>query len=279
MEESVKAYAKINIGLHVVKKTKKNYHKLDMIMCPIDLCDDLYFSESDDVVVEMDESICETKKNLCYKIARYLKGVYNVDKGIKIKIEKNIPSGAGLGGGSADGAAVLKFLNKYWNLKLSNKKLKKIGVRFGCDIPFFIDNKISRVSGLGEKVKKLKIKEFDKPIILIVPPFKMETKEVYQNFDEYRENWIPNTIENLKNGIIEPFNDLEATVNKLTNNKIESIINTINKKIDIKFAMTGSGSVIVGYLDNELTAEELIDVQNSLSDCKIILSSLKMYTY
>ena len=80
MKEIVKSYAKINLGLHVIKKTRKNYHKLQMIMAEIDLYDEIIFEENDDVVVIMDNNICAMENNLCYKIACYLKEKYSSNK-------------------------------------------------------------------------------------------------------------------------------------------------------------------------------------------------------
>ena len=181
MKELVKSYAKINLGLEVVKKTKKNYHKLKMIMTLIDLYDEIIFSEGEDLVVTTDNKVCRMEDNLCYKVALYLKELYKIKKGIHIHINKKIPDGGGLGGGSSNAAAVISFLNTYWNLHLSKRKCKKIGFKFGCDIPYFFERGTAYVRGYGEKVKPLKKQLEEDDIIVVIPKFKMSTKDVFEN--------------------------------------------------------------------------------------------------
>lgn len=282
MKEIVKSYAKINLGLHVVKKTRKNYHKLQMIMTEIDLYDEIIFEENNDIIVIMDNDICSMENNLCYKVANYLKDRYNVRTGIKITINKNIPDGGGLGGGSSNAAVVLKYLNKMWNLNLRKKHLMKIGYKFGCDIPFFIEGGIKKVEGYGERLKTLKIKPIHDEILLIVPDFKNSTSEVFGNHCVFCKNRIKKLLKALKqrdyyNFI---FNDLEEAANKVSDNKIYSIK---KKLIDIGVihnVMSGSGSTIVCFFSRN---EDILVYQNKLKNefgnYKIIKSKLKMYSY
>ena len=253
MIDKVRAYGKVNIGLHVVKKKKNGYHLLDMIMSEIDICDEIEFYECDALRVEMYPEICEEKDNLCYKVAKYIKEKYSISKGIKIVIRKNIPSGAGLGGGSSDAASVLMFLNKYWNLKLSTSSLKKIGASFGKDIPFFICGGLARVKGEGEKLSTIKKELKENNIALIVPKVKIGTKEVFSNFVDFRKSRIKDLLKALKKEEIQNFvfNDLTDTTNFLTNGLIECIKEKLNA-FNIRSTMTGTGTVVVGFCDGKV---------------------------
>ncbi len=281
MKEKIKSYAKVNLGLHVVRKTKNNYHKLKMVMTEIDLCDEIIFEECDDVIVEMDKKICSMENNLCYKIANYLKEKYNIEKGIRITIKKNIPDGGGLGGGSSNAAVVLKYLNDYWKINLKRNKLIEEGGKFGCDIPFFVINDISKVTGYGEKVKPLKIKPQNDKIILIIPNFKNSTKIVFENHKIFKKNNIKSLIKGLKRENYKKylFNDLENAANFVSDNKIMSIKKEV-EKIGVKCClMTGSGSTIVCYFEknDDINMYQKI-LKRKFPEYNIVSSKLKMYS-
>ena len=278
-----KAYAKVNLGLEVVKRTKKNYHKLRMVMTQIELYDEICFEENDEIVVEMDKPVCKMEDNLCYKVATYLKKKYGVHKGVRIYIKKNIPEGGGLGGGSSDAATVLKGLNKFWCLGLSQRKLKKIGFMFGCDIPFFLEGNISYVSGYGEKIKPIRVKEKNDNIILVIPAFKNSTKTIFENHVIVKRS-VKNTkklIKKIKYSDYKEaiFNELETSANKCSGNKIEKIKQLIKRSGYKNVIMTGSGSTIVVYLDEFQNVDDAISVLNkTIDNCLLVKTKLKMYT-
>ena len=281
MKDIIKSYAKINMSLHVVKKMKNGYHKLKMINTLIDLYDEISFEPCDEIVVSMSKDICLMEDNLCYKIALYLKNRYQIDKGIKIFIDKHIPDGGGLGGGSSDAACVLEYLNECWNLKLSKKQMINIAKQFGCDIPFFINKNISYVKGYGEKIKTLKLKENNSNILLVIPNFKINTKVLYQNFKEFRKDRTKLFLKNIKKGIyIGMFNDLETTADKLNNNKISELKKQIENSGVTKAVMSGSGSTIVGYIEEENKINEVKErIISNIKDVNVIITKVKMYTY
>ena len=263
-----KSYAKINYSLKVIEKTKNGYHKLESVMSLIDIYDEITFEESDKIEVHMNPFICKEEDNLCYKVANYLKQFSKENKGIKITINKNIPAGGGLGGGSSNAATVLMFLNHYWKLNFNKKKLMDIAFKFGADIPFFIYKKQSKVLGFGEKVKKLN-ESIEKNIILIVPNFSLNTKEVFQNLD----------INNLKSKNNKDdciINDLEDSANKISKYKIKGIKDII-KDIGSGYAlMSGSGSTIIYYIEDTENITEVYNIiKERLPDCKIMLSKMK----
>lgn len=280
MKEVVKAYAKVNLGLEVVKKSKSNYHKLRMVMTTIDLYDEIIFEQCDDIIIETNKYICEYENNLCYKVATYLKKTYNIDQGIKIYIYKNIPDGGGLGGGSSDAAEVLKYLNKYWNLNLNNKELKKIGFMFGCDIPYFIEGKCAYVYGYGEKIKNIKQRLEERDILIVVPNFSLSTGNVFSTFDN-KTTYIRRDIKKIIKNINESeyyFNDLENAANYLSNEQIMQTKKQIEDMKIGKCVMTGSGSCIICYIEKDLNFDEN-NFKKYIPNCKIIKSKLKVYSY
>lgn len=281
--EVIKSNAKVNLGLSVIRKTRKNYHKLKMVMSQIELYDEIYFNECDDIVVLSDKEVCEMHENLCYKVALYLKQQYKVKSGIEIYIKKNIPDGGGLGGGSSNAAAVLNYLNRYWGLNLSNAKLKKIGFKFGCDIPFFLVGDISYVYGYGEKIKPLKIAPQNNELLLVIPKYKNSTKVIFENhiIEKNSNRKIKALIRSLKKGknIQNVYNDLEKTVNHITNNEHSKLMLAL-KKIGLEnVVMSGSGSTIVAYLkEGDNTTEMIRVIEEKIPEVRVVFSKLKMYT-
>src|SRR5690554_6770565 len=124
-----RAYAKINLGLEVERKREDSFHDLAMVMTNISLSDELYFEELDKDVIKIDSekmAHINLEDNLIYKAAKLIKDRYNIKKGVNIKVVKNIPEQAGLGGGSADAAATLRGLNKLFKIGLSLDDLAKL---------------------------------------------------------------------------------------------------------------------------------------------------------
>lgn len=135
----VKAPAKINLSLDVLFKREDGYHELEMVMTTIDLADRLEIEpyESDHIIVQSQSRyVPDDERNLAYKAANLVKQTFNISKGVKISIEKNIPVAAGLAGGSSDAAAVLRGLNRLWNLNLTLDELAKLGAEIGSDVSF-----------------------------------------------------------------------------------------------------------------------------------------------
>lgn len=155
---SVKAPAKINLSLDVKYKREDGYHEVEMIMTTIDLADRIHINKREDkrIVIESTAGYIPTDgRNLAYQAADLLRKKMNIDHGIDLFIEKNIPVAAGLAGGSSDAAATLKGLNKLWNLGLSQEKLAGIGAELGSDIPFCIYGGTALATGRGEVLRPL----------------------------------------------------------------------------------------------------------------------------
>lgn len=150
----IKANAKVNLSLSVLGKREDGYHELDTVMQSISLYDTVYIEKSDKIAVECGEFGGED--NIAFKTAAAFFKASGINAGAEIKIEKRIPSAAGMGGGSADAAAVLVGLDKLYEAKLSYEKLLKIAVKLGADVPFLIRGGTARAKGIGEILEPIK---------------------------------------------------------------------------------------------------------------------------
>ena len=182
----LKAHAKTNLTLEVLRKLPSGFHEIRTVMTKLpDLYDEIsikFISEKNTIALKSNSNkmpLDET--NICFKVAKAFFEKTKKSCGIEIYIEKNIPIGAGLGGGSSDGAAVLKILNKHFRYPLSRKQLIETASKIGKDIPFFFSEKNSAlIEGAGEKIKKI----FTMPklnILLINPNIHISTKWAYEN--------------------------------------------------------------------------------------------------
>ena len=145
---SLPAPAKLNLFLHVVGRRCDGKHLLESVFVLIDLCDELDLEER--------SSGWDFRDDLTYKAAMLLKERFNIDSGVDITLRKNIPVGAGMGGGSSDAATALIGLNKLWRIGLDRSELAQLGLSLGADVPFFINGENSFVEGIGEVFTPLK---------------------------------------------------------------------------------------------------------------------------
>ncbi|XMB86434.1 4-(cytidine 5'-diphospho)-2-C-methyl-D-erythritol kinase [Mycoplasmatota bacterium WC44] len=257
-----KANAKINLTLNIVSKRENGYHNLKMIMTPISLYDELFIEDS-----EVNKVVCNVEgltgtDNIVYKTIKKLQNLYDIEKNVKIEIIKQIPIGAGLGGGSADCAATLRGLNELWNLGLSLDELAEIGLTLGADVPFCIYNRQAVVSGIGENIEF--IDDIFGYVVLVIPKIGVSTKEIFsntnslifteKNIDKQLEYIIGNNIQALKKIL---FNDLEKVTLGL-NNELQEISGDI-KHIDKYFIMTGSGSVFYSIYETERESNQIVE--------------------
>lgn len=150
-----KAPAKINLGLDILGKRPDGLHELAMVMTSIDLADRLYLEEipENKIIIETNKAFLPTdKKNHVYEALELVKERFEIKQGLRVKIHKEIPVAAGLGGGSTDSAAALRAVNRLWNLGLSVKELASLGAEVGSDVPYCVYGQTSLVEGFGEKV-------------------------------------------------------------------------------------------------------------------------------
>lgn len=258
----VKAYAKVNLSLDIVGKRSNGYHDVEMIMQQITLYDEVTLTKKDSgISIKTDcYYIPSNFKNIAYKVAKDVMQSYNITDGIHIDIKKNIPVAAGLAGGSADAAAVIKGLNDLFNLNMTLQMMKDLSVKHGADIPFCIEGGAALARGIGEELEV--IPSLDKTwMVLSKPSISVSTQEVYKQFDLNKVKKHPDTLLLIK---AMHDNDKKIIADHMYNVLEEitarnyPVISAIEKKMReygaIGTMMSGSGPTVFGIFKNYKTA-------------------------
>lgn len=179
----VPAPAKINLFLHVVGKRADGYHLLQSIFALIDWADRLHFEIRNDGRLQRHDSgpcsDCLPPDDLCLRAARLLQQQSGCKFGADIQIEKNLPAGAGMGGGSSDAASTLLALNRLWGLRWPRRKLLELGLQLGADVPFFIGGQNALVEGIGEILHPIKLPK--QRFALLKPAQGISTREIFSS--------------------------------------------------------------------------------------------------
>ena len=173
---ALKAPAKINLNLEVLRKREDGFHDIHSVFSIIDLCDTLTFERNNKEIKLLENN--PIRNNIVLKAANLLKDLYSVKQGVSIELNKVIPDQKGLGGGSSDAAATLIGLNKVWDLKISKEVLLKIAIQLGSDVPFFIYGKTAIAEGRGEILTEYPYKE--RFFLLHFPELKVSTKYAFE---------------------------------------------------------------------------------------------------
>ncbi|MGL5616892.1 MAG: 4-(cytidine 5'-diphospho)-2-C-methyl-D-erythritol kinase [Sarcina sp.] len=180
-----KAYAKVNIALDVVGKREDGYHLLKMIMQTVDLYDVVEVKKNNIKNIRLSSNkhyIPTDERNLAYKAAKLFREKFDINEGVDIHIEKNIPVAAGMAGGSTDAATVLYLMNKVFDVKAKNSELEEVALKIGADVPYCIHGGTALCEGIGEELTALK-RFKNKVIIIVKPNFGVSTKDVYKDLD------------------------------------------------------------------------------------------------
>lgn len=187
------APAKINLFLHVVGQRADGYHLLQSVFRLLDFYDTIYLRPRSDGVIARARDIAgvSEKDDLCVRAARLLQEHTGSSRGVDIAVEKRIPMGGGLGGGSSDAATVLLALNRLWSLHLPRQELLQLGLRLGADVPFFIFGENAWVEGIGEKLQAIMLDPAY--YIVLAPAVHVSTAEVFAS-KELTKNTIPTKI-------------------------------------------------------------------------------------
>lgn len=270
----VKAYAKINLTLDIPGIRQDGYHELSSVFSTVSLYDELDITVSDsksgnEILLTCNEpSVPCDSRNLCWKAAVSMVEKYGItNKKIKIDLTKNIPSGAGLGGGSSDCAETLKALNNLLKINATDKELEAIGVKLGADVPFFIKGGIQLAEGIGDILTSPDITlPQDLDIVIIKPKAELLSGNIYKIFDSLPKDKLPNAS---TEKFIKEISAENPYAFKLITNMLEPAAKTLCE--DIGFAenllmekdavsamMSGSGSAVFGvFTDRDKAAEAL----------------------
>ena len=245
--------AKINIGLRVTSRREDGFHNIETLIVPVGMADALEVTPSPDgrfgFTVSGLSPDCDPESNLCVKAFRMMQKRYDIPV-VKIYLHKVIPTGAGLGGGSADAAFTLKVLNRLFSLKLCNQELSAMAGELGSDCPFFIENKPSLATGRGEVLHPVGLDLSRLFVVIVKPGFSVATQWAYANIKPSGLS-LP-SVENLPlnpaawNGLL--VNDFETVV---TRNwpQIQEIKQELSLAGAVYTAMSGSGSAVYGLFE------------------------------
>lgn len=273
----LEARAKINWTLDILGRREDGYHIMDMLMQSVALADTVSLTSHDSIQLSVINSYvsqvsCEAgaaepvpvdERNIAYKAAKALQRSTGCTNGARIVLEKHIPSGAGMGGGSTDAAAVLYGLNKLWNLNLPPHRLREIGLTIGADVPFMLTGGLARVGGIGEKVESLS----PAPLVWLVllqPCDGLSTKEIFTAYNHPEDSLCisrPRTQAAQQALLAEDLDSLGFAMD----NVLEAIslakrpeIGVAGRMLEeagaIRAMMTGSGSVVYGIFPDQSSA-------------------------
>lgn len=262
---TLKALAKINLGLDVLGKRENGYHDVRMVMQTIYLYDDVTVSRTEEAGIQVQTNLFylpTDQNNIAYKAAKLLMEEFHLEGGIRITLEKHIPVAAGLAGGSANAAAVLVGMNKLFSLGLSEKELMERGVTLGADVPYCIMRGTVLAEGIGEILTPLP--PLPKCCVLVAKPgISVSTKMVYEKLDSRVIEQHPDI-----DGILEGLQrqDIKKVAASMGNvlervtieeyPVIEEIKNAMKEGGALNAMMSGSGPTVFGIFDNRQTAKE-----------------------
>lgn len=263
-EITLKAHGKINLGLDVLRRLENGYHELRMIMQSVKLADEVGLRrlETDEIRIKTNSGkIPCDEHNLAYKAARLMRENYKITEGVEITIEKKIPVAAGMAGGSADCAAVLKGMNGLFELGLTEEELKKEGVKLGADVPFCIMEGTALSEGIGEVLTKIKTPP-ECILLLAKPDVDVSTAYVYQNLHlEHlkRHPDIDGIMKAIQEGSLEELcGKLENVLETVTGAKypvIGEIEGLMKAEGALQAIMSGSGPTVFGIFREKEKAE------------------------
>ena len=263
----VKAFAKINLCLDVLRRKEDGYHEVEMVMTNVDIADVLEIKELEEkkILLKSDnKDLAMDETNLIYKAIVLLQKEAGKDFGIELSLEKNIPMEAGMAGGSADAAATLKAVNELFNI--SKDRLMELGASLGADVPFCIMGGTALANGIGEKLKSLK--SLPKMKILIAKPNTgLSTKKVYESLDIENLNKSGFRHRDVKEmvSVIESDKDEKTKIKEIADSLnnilelpsikllpfIEDIKKTMMDNNCLGCLMSGSGTAVFGIFDSD----------------------------
>lgn len=261
--QSFLAPAKINLFLHIVGQREDGYHLLQSAFCLLDFYDTIHLKPGNDGAIRRVKDVAGVpeQQDLCIRAARLLQQHTGSTKGVDIAVDKHIPLGGGLGGGSSDAATVLLALNRLWDLHLTRMELQGLGLQLGADVPFFIFGQNAWVEGVGEQLQALPLKPAY--YVVLTPPLHVSTAQVFASF-ELTRNTIPTTIAAFSDRLLsgdlssgESFkNDLEPVVCR----QYPAVAHCLEWLNQFSQAhMSGSGASVFAEFESQTEAKLVFD--------------------
>ncbi|MDO4553536.1 MAG: 4-(cytidine 5'-diphospho)-2-C-methyl-D-erythritol kinase [Lachnospiraceae bacterium] len=265
---ALKAYAKINLGLDVLRRREDNYHEVRMVMQSVTLYDKLTMKKISKDEISLSSNLGylpNNDKNLVYKAIHLMREEYKITQGVKADLEKRIPVAAGLAGGSTDAAAALVGMNRLFHLKLSLERLMELGAKIGADVPYCVLRGTALSEGIGEILTPLS----PLPacyILLAKPGINVSTRFVYENLEADKLPYHPDIdgmIEALEReelkGVTDRLSNVLETVTEKKYPIIGKIKQTMKENGALNSIMSGSGPTVFGIFDKKEKAEKALD--------------------
>lgn len=261
---SLKALAKINLGLDVVRRRDDGYHEVRMIMQTINLFDRLEIKRIKEPAIKIHTNLFflpVNENNLVYKAAKLLIDEFGIQEGVSVGLTKKIPVAAGMAGGSTDAAAMLFGMNRLFGLGLSKKQLMERGVKIGADVPYCIMRGTALAEGIGDKLSPLPAM-VKCPVLIAKPQISVSTKFVYQNLkldDKTVHPDIDRLIEDIRNKDLKAVSDHMGNVLESVTIPNYPVISQIKEQMmdsgAVGSMMSGSGPTVFGLFDDSRTAQ------------------------
>jgi len=256
--------AKLNLFLHIVGRRPDGYHLLQSAFQLIDWCDIVGLKLIPENTIRRIDPIpgLPPEQDLVVRAAQLLKDFCNLTSGVEITLQKSIPMGAGLGGGSSDAATTLIGLNHLWKLNLDVKTLSELGLKLGADVPFFIFGKNAFVEGIGEQMQELILES--KVFLVIFPNRAIATSRIFQDLELTRDH-APITIDGfLASPLLNQSNDCQAVAVRMCP-EVKQALDWINQVLpDSAPCMSGSGSSVFTILDPKTDTAKLENLLQNL---------------
>ena len=254
----INSYAKINLGLHILNKRQDSLHNIITVFQEIDFYDQISIEKSDDFIFETNVDWLDKKNNTCIQAFEATKEKFPNISNIKINLVKNIPTSAGLGGGSSNGTAVLKGMNELFTLKMSQDELIELSKKISADSPFFVNGGLQVGEGTGGDLSPIESNLNGVYILLVMPDIKIDTKNAYKKclLKDKTNIKFAGMLDELKNYDLSSelfYNDFEVYVFK-THPEIGKIKLKILDLGAQYASLSGSGSTVFGIFSNKQDA-------------------------
>lgn len=260
----LKARAKINLGLDVVRRRPDGYHEVRMVMQMLQLYDQIVIEKTDEPGIRIQTNLPflpKDERNIAYRAARVLMDAYQVERGVKIGIDKHIPVAAGMAGGSTDCAAVLYGINRLFRLGLSSKELRDYGVKLGADVPYCLLRQTALSEGIGEILTPVAPLP-NCPVLVAKPPVSVSTRHVYEHL-RLDESIVHPDIDGIVAalekqdlyGVTDRLGNVLETVTIPEHPVIAQIKERMMASGAVNALMSGSGPTVFGIFDDDKKAE------------------------
>ena len=277
----IKAYAKINLGLDVVRRLENGYHEVKMVMQTVGIYDELTLTRTEEgITVTTDKEELPTDDgNLIYKAAKIMMETYHIEGGIHIHLKKNIPIAAGMAGGSTDAAATFKGINRLYDLDCTLEELMKLGVKVGADVPYCVLGGTALAEGIGEKLTSLNTAP-DCYVLVAKPPINVSTKYVYEHLDAEGIEEHPDIVgmveaiwEESLQGILDRMGNVLESVTEKKYPIIAELKNKMKELGALNSLMSGSGPSVFGiFIDERIAREAFETLKKENPECQVFLT-------